>query len=261
MMDSRRGLQLWGPVGRWVFLNWPRGSWQYDLICGAAIVALFLLPNPQAQTKSLDLDAVLVAIEAASDVLESFTADMTATEHIELFDDEETESGTVAFLKPAYIRREITDPALRTELIADESVIVYIPRIKQARIISLTGSSEEARDLDVPGMVSSSDLRASFSVTLEGISLDDGDGARLYMLHLVPKPDTSAARRFKRIGLSVVEGEWHPARRIVLEEHAGTTITIVLTKVHRDAGLEPDDFRLDLPEDVEIIRQAAVDDA
>ena len=113
----------------------------------------------------------------------------------------------------------------------------------------------------MPGMVSSSDLRASFSVTLEGISLDDGDGARLYMLHLVPKPDTSAARHFKRIGLSVVEGEWHPARRSVLEEHAGTTTTIVLTKVQRDAGLEPDDFRLDLPEDVEIIRQAAVDDA
>ena len=153
-MDSRRGLQLWGPVGRWVFLNWPRGSWQYDLICGVTIGALFFLPNPQDQTKNLDLDAVLVAIEAASDVLESFTADMTATEHIELFDDEETESGTVAFLKPAYIRREITDPALRTELIADESVTVYIPRIKQARIMSLAGSSEEAQDLDVPGTVS-----------------------------------------------------------------------------------------------------------
>ena len=127
--------------------------------------------------------------------------------------------------------------------------------------MSLAGSSEEARDLDVPGMVSNSDLSVSFSVTLEGISLDDGDGATLYMLHLVPKPNTSAARRFKRIGLSVAEGEWHPARRIVLEEHAGTTTTIVLTKVQRNAGLEPDDFRLDLPEDVEIIRQAALDDA
>ena len=98
-MDSRRGLQMWGPVGRWVFLNWPRGSWQYDLICGAIIVGLFVLPNPQPQ--SPDLDVVLAAIAAASDALESFTADMTATERIEIFDDEETESGTIAFLKPA----------------------------------------------------------------------------------------------------------------------------------------------------------------
>ena len=256
-MDSRRGLQMWGPVGRWVFLNWPRGSWQYDLICGAIIVGLFVLPNPQPQ--SPDLDVVLAAIAAASDALESFTADMTATERIEIFDDEETESGTVAFLKPAYLRREITDPSVRTELIADDSVTVYIPRIKQARIMPLAGSLEEGRDLEVPGMASTSDLRTLFDVSLQDVSRADGDGATLYVLRLVPKPDTSAARRFKTITLSVAEGEWHPARRIVLEEHAGTTTTIVLTNVDRNAGLDRDDFRLEFPDDVEIIRQAALD--
>lgn len=257
-MDSRRGLQMWGPVGRWVFLSWPRGSWQYDLICGAIIVGLFVLPNPQPQ--NLDLDAVLAAITTASDAIESFTADMTAIERLELFDDEETESGTVAFLKPAYMRREITDPSVRTELIADDSVTVYIPRIKQARIMSLAASLEEGRDLDVPGMVSSSDLRESFDVSLEGVDRDAGGGAALYVLRLVPKPGTSAARHFKTVTLSVVEGEWYPARRIVLEEHAGTTRIIILTNVDRDAGLDPDDFRLEFPDDVEIIRQAASDD-
>lgn len=43
--DPRRGLDLWGPGGRWLFLNWPRGSWQYDLICAAIILLLFLLPG------------------------------------------------------------------------------------------------------------------------------------------------------------------------------------------------------------------------
>ena len=37
--------ELWGPVGRWVFLNWPRGSWQYDLICLVLIALLLLLPG------------------------------------------------------------------------------------------------------------------------------------------------------------------------------------------------------------------------
>ena len=256
-MDSRRGLQMWGPVGRWVFLNWPRGSWQYDLICGAIILGLFVLPNPPPQ--NVDLDAVLAAIEVASDAIESFTADMTAIERIEIFDDEETESGTVAFLRPAYMRREITDPSVRTELIADDSVTVYIPRIKQARILPLAGSLEEGRDLDVPGLVSSSDLRTSFDVSLQDVSRDDADGATLYVLRLVPKPGTSGARHFKTVTLVVVEGEWYPARRIVLEEHAGTTRTIILTNIDRDAGLDPDDFRLELPDDVEIIRQAALD--
>ena len=140
-MDSRRGLELWGPVGRWVFLNWPRGSWQYDLICGAIIVGLFVLPNPQPQ--SMDLDAVLTAIEAADAEIESFTADMVSTEHIVLFNDREVESGTVSFLKPTYFRREVTEPNERTEVIGESQVTVYIPRIKQAQIISLEGSVEE----------------------------------------------------------------------------------------------------------------------
>ena len=40
-----RGLELWGPLGRWLFLNWPRGSWQYDLVCAAIIAALLTLPR------------------------------------------------------------------------------------------------------------------------------------------------------------------------------------------------------------------------
>lgn len=40
-----QGLELWGPAGRWLFLNWPQGSWQYDLICAAIITALLTLPG------------------------------------------------------------------------------------------------------------------------------------------------------------------------------------------------------------------------
>jgi phosphatidylglycerophosphate synthase len=40
-----QGLDLWGPLGRWLFLNWPRGSWQYDLVAAAIIAALWFLPQ------------------------------------------------------------------------------------------------------------------------------------------------------------------------------------------------------------------------
>jgi hypothetical protein len=43
--ELRRGMDIWGTTGRWVFLNWPRGSWQFDLIAAAVIAALFLLPG------------------------------------------------------------------------------------------------------------------------------------------------------------------------------------------------------------------------
>ena len=44
-VDERHGLALWGPSGRWLFLNWPRGSWQSDLICVVLIALCFLLPG------------------------------------------------------------------------------------------------------------------------------------------------------------------------------------------------------------------------
>ncbi len=39
------GIAVWGTLGRWLFLNWPRGSWQYDLVCAAIIAALWFLPQ------------------------------------------------------------------------------------------------------------------------------------------------------------------------------------------------------------------------
>lgn len=43
--DARKNLEVWGPTGRWIFLNWPRGSWQYDLICAVIILLLWFLPR------------------------------------------------------------------------------------------------------------------------------------------------------------------------------------------------------------------------
>ncbi len=254
-MDSRRGLQMWGPVGRWVFLNWPRGSWQYDVICGAIIVGLFVLPNAPAAPQ-MDVDEVLAAIAAADAESDSFTADMSSTERIVLFAAEETATGPVAFLQPASFRRQVTDPNDRTEVIADNKVTVYIPRIKQAQIISIAGSMDEGQDLVIPGLASSSELKSAYEVSLEGVA-EDG-GARVYTLRLVPKPGTTPAKHYRAITLQVAEGEWHPARSIILESYVGDTNTIVLTNVVRNAGLEPDDFKLDLPADTEIVSRGGV---
>jgi outer membrane lipoprotein-sorting protein len=253
-MDNRRGLEMWGPLGRWVFLNWPRGSWQYDLICGAIIAGLFILPNPPA-TVQMDVDQVLAAIEQADAEIDSFTADMTTTERIVIFDDEETESGTVAFLKPNYFRRDVLDPNERTEAIADGRVTVYIPRIKQAQVIALddAAADEEEAAVVVPGLNSSAELKSAYEVSLEGVT--DEEGTAVYRIRLVPRPDTTPAKHYQAITLYVAEGEWHPARRIVLEDYSGNTDTWELSNVVRNADLEPDHFRLELPPDTEIINR------
>lgn len=257
-MDGRRGLQMWGPMGRWLFLNWPRGSWQYDLICGVIIVGLFVLPNAGPQT--LDVDGVLAAIERVDAGLQSFTADMASTEHLVLFDEESTESGTVAFLKPAYFRRQVTVPNDRTELVTDSQIMVYIPRIRQAQIYAVEGGGSDGPNFEVPGLASSAELKTAYDVSLLETTTANSDGARLYVLRLVPRAGTEAANRYASITLTVAEGEWHPARRIVLQEHAGDTETFVLSNVVRNPGLGPADFEIDLPADTEIIRHGKASD-
>jgi len=258
-MDNRRGLDLWGPVGRWAFLNWPRGSWQYDVICGAIIVGLFVLPGPRPQ--QLDVDRILGKIAAVNAETKGFTADMVGTMHFVLFDEKESESGTVAFLKPAYFRREVLEPNLRTEAYHDGEMTVYIPRIKQAQIYVVGQANDEAGSLEVPGMSSSGALTESFAVSLAGTRTSEADGATLYILELVPRQGTEPAKRWRTITLEVAEDEWHPARRIVLEEYGGDREIIDLSNVVRNPGLDRNDFELDLPDDVSIVRHSRADNS
>ena len=255
-MDSRRGLEMWGPVGRCVFLNWPRGSWQYDVICGAIIAGLFIFPNPEPQ--HLDVDGVLAAIETADAGLDSFTADMVSIEKDVLFGDEMVESGTIAFLKPAYFRREVDDPAPSIYVVAEDEITMYLPRIKQAQVMSIDSPAGEEEGFIFPGMSSSAELKTAYEVSLDGTRFSATDGARLYVLKLVPKAGTEAAKRWKTITLEVAEGEWQPARRIVLLEHSENTVTVELSNVVRNPELNPDDFELELPDDVEIVKRQTV---
>jgi outer membrane lipoprotein-sorting protein len=238
-----------------VFLNWPRGSWQYDLICGAIIAGLFVFPSPpQVEVAPLGLDDVLRAIETADEGLTSFEANMVTTDHFALFGDTEVETGTLAYLKPGFLRRELVEPALHTLIVSEGMAKIYIPRINQAQYYPID-TSEEGQKLVVPGMASAPELRAAYDVTLAEVQPDDGAG-RVYVVELVPLPDTEAAKLWTSITLSVREAQWHPAERIVTVQHNGDTTTIELTEVVRNPDLKPSDFDLELPDGVEIIRHS-----
>lgn len=291
---ERPGLALWGPLGRWVFLNWPRGSWQYDLICAAIIAALFLLPGPGATTDQgdLDVDGVLRRMNEAAETLESFTAGFTSTKEYALFDESEVESGTIHYLEPAFVKREVEAPSRRVEVVGPEVAEVYVPRINQVQRYRL-GDEREASArgdrprLALPGLSEPEELRRSYDVRLEGIVDELGDGstggdgsrgersargverqggdagadaaesgARYYVLELTPLPDSEAARHWQTLRLWVPEGEWLPARRIVLVEHTGDVTRIDLREVERNTDLEPSDFDLDLPSGVEVVEHA-----
>ena len=252
---ARAGLQLWGTAGRWIFLNWPRGSWQYDLICGAIIAGLFIFPSPaQVEVTPLGLEDVLRAIETAADGLDSFEAEMVTTDHFALFGDTDVEKGTLSYLRPGYLRREIVEPALQTLIVGDGMAKIYIPRIKQAQFHPID-TSEEGRKLVVPGMASATELRAAYDVSLTEVLADDGAG-RVYVLELLPLPETEASKLWTSITLSLREGQWHPAERIHIVQHNGDTTTYELTKIVRNPELKPSDFELDLPDGVEIIRHS-----
>lgn len=305
MADTREGLELWGPVGRWLFLNWPRGSWQYDLICGVIIVGLFVLPAPRAGERqaasarvadvgvadagvadarfagagatgaraggaqagaALDVGGVLAAMERAEAELHGFEAEMAETTHFALFDETDVLRGTLRYLEPGRVRRDFTEPVERVEVVADDEARVYHPRIKKVDVYPL--ESAAGQELVIPGLASARELEEAYEVTLEQVlepeevaaATEDGPApaleveARTYVLELVPRPGTVAARYWESIRLWLEEGGWHPARRIVLTEPNGDTKTLDLRDVERNPGLEPSDFELDLPDDVRVVR-------
>jgi outer membrane lipoprotein-sorting protein len=72
------------------------------------------------------------------------------------------------------------------------------------------------------------------------------------VLALVPKPGTTASV-FKAIDLTVEKKRWIPTRSVFHEANRDTT-EIVFREMEVNGSLPPDVFELDLPPDVEIVK-------
>lgn len=224
---------------------------------GFVILSLAATPPspPSVATQQFDVDEVLSALLAAEAELKSFTAEMVMTEHSALFGDSTFERGTLAMLKPGYVRREIVEPANRVLVVADGLARLFIPRIKQVQEYVLDELSEQSGELSQSPTSVASALRDEFDSSIAGIRTSADGRADIYVLEMFPIAGSAAAKRWKQVTLWVQAGDWYPPQRTILMEHTDDTTMIELSAVERNPGLEPKDFELDLPPGVEIIRQ------
>lgn len=227
----------------------------------AGILTLPAPPLPAAQR--LEVEEALRLIEAAYNEIDSYRAHLVLAHRFLFFAETERAMGTVAFLKPGHLRRDITDPMPRTEVVTGG--FLRILDLASGNVEEhATADWERLEDLHVPGISAVGGWSDSFVVSEEiGVIVVSPEG-QLYGLKLVPLPETEAARRWASITLRLSQRRWFPADHVVLEHHDGNTIEISLENVVLNPGLKPVDFELPAPAatpEVELILPGAPRDA
>lgn len=193
------------------------------------------------------LEEILAQMQEAGDELKTLSADFVQTDYDAILEEREVSYGKLYLEVPGRVRWEHLEPSPKVLLVRDELVRVYNPTAGQVN------EFEQKKT----GRSSGFDLLVGFGSGNDKIgenydaSLKDENAASV-VLTLVPKPD-SPASLFTQIDLTVDKTTWTPIRSVFFETNRDYT-EIDFENVVLNGKLPGGVFELDLPKDVEIIR-------
>lgn len=194
------------------------------------------------------LDEVLLQMKQAGDRLQSLRASFEQIDHDYILEEQESTEGKLYVKLPGRIRWEYEPPREKVLLVKDDLVRLYNPTAHQVQEFdrSKSGGRAQAADLLVGFGKSNSEIGKNYDVSL--VSED----AKTVVLDLVPKPD-SAASIFTKVQLTLDKSNWTPLRSVFYEPNRDWT-EIHFSNVVLNGPIDDGTFELDLPPDVEIIR-------
>jgi outer membrane lipoprotein carrier protein len=218
---------------------------------GIIAVALVLLVSSTSSASGASpaddrLDEILSAMKAAGDRLDTLRAAFDQTDHDFILDMDESSSGSLYVKVPGRIRWEYETPARRVLLLKEDKIQLYIPTANQVQEFNRGQMKGAGADLLVGFGKSNAEIGKNYDARL----LEETDDTVL--LALVPKPGTTASV-FKAIDLTIEKKRWIPIRSVFHEANKDTT-EIVFKEMVVNGPLPPRIFELDLPADVEIVR-------
>lgn len=191
------------------------------------------------------LDDVLSEMGNAGNRLESLSAVFVQTDHDFILEEEEISTGKLFLQVPGRIRWEYAPPREKVLLVTDNLVRLYIPTANQVQEFK-KDKGNEGTDLLIGFGKSNDRIGESYDVSL---GQEDEHGV---VLALVPKPD-SPASLFTKIELTIDKKTWTPVRSVFHEPNRDRT-DIRFDDVELNGKLPAKIFELDLPRDVEIVR-------
>lgn len=193
------------------------------------------------------LDEILAEMKEAGDALRTLSSEFEQTDHDFILEDEETSRGKLYVRLPGRIRWEYAPPGEKVLLVKEEIVRLYNPASNQVQEFERgEGGSTGGADLLVGFGKGNARIGENYDVTLLS---EDAESA---VLKLVPKPDSKASL-FTAIELTIDKSTWTPSRSVFHEPNRDRTV-IRFTSMSVNEALPDGVFELDLPDDVEVIR-------
>ena len=208
----------------------------------------------QLESSVLSLDEILDKMDQRGESLRSMSATIVQrkwTDILEEFD--QGERGKLHFLKEKkkiYLRKDITDPVKSTLLINDGKVVVYQPRIEQARRYDL-GQRKDRAEFLLLGFISDRDaLQEAYSIRLLGKeNIDHGEA---YALELTPR-STQLSAYFSKIVLWIDWELWVPIQQRLVEP-TGDYLLFQFKDVQLNIRMQSSRFELKLPPNVQVLQ-------
>ncbi len=193
------------------------------------------------------LAEVLTEMETAGNALKTLSATFTQTDHDFILEDEEKSTGTLYVELPGRIRWEYAPPAEKVLLVKGDLVRVYNPVAAQVQEFDRkSGGSGGGMDLLVGFGGGNDDIAKNYDATLLGETPEH------VTLKLIPKQHSQASI-FASIELTVDKKTWTPTRS-VFHEFSRDRTDIAFEKMAINEKLPDGAFELDLPPNVEIVR-------
>jgi len=216
-----------------------------------SVFALMILAGSGWAQQSSSLEQVLAGMDAASAGFRDMDSDILRETVTVFINHTRTETGRMQFVRDpeSRIRVTLTEPARKEFLINEGMVRIYNPSTNVVEQIGL-GEHEDKVEFMVIGFgTSREDLLRFYDVSLADAEMIDG--VDVAVLDLIPR-DPDVARHFNSIRLWMDPERWIPVQTRATQP-SGDYLTVRFSNVKINGGVPDAAFRLDLPDDVQIL--------
>ena len=217
-------------------------------------VAFVPASRANAQTAGL-VSSILSRMERNKRNLKSLRADISMTKYNSQLRDSDTYQGIVLYIPGAagnsssFVRLEWTRPQHEILAVANGNYALYRPRLGQV-IKGRTGAIKSQKDSDVLALMnmSAAQLRSRFG-EFEDLR-DETLWGGVWTQHFKVLPKGAASYKYIEVW---VDKDGMPVQTKMVEKNDDST-TVRLTNVERNASIPMDQFKLDLPSNVRVIK-------
>jgi outer membrane lipoprotein-sorting protein len=223
---------------------------------GFAALALMLFFSAFAVTETRaqgGVDIILKKMDDHYKALVSLRASIKMVKYNSVLQESDVYEGTTMYLpakgRDAYVRIDWTKPAEEILSVVNGQYVIYRKRLNQAMLGTtkkVQGSSKANSALAFMNM-SRAQLKANYSIRYMGAENVNG-GISTVHLELTPKIKTTY-----KLADIWVDGNGMPIMAKVTESNDDTT-TVLLTNLERNKTINAADFKIALPDNVNIIK-------